>query len=55
MDRRIATIQIGMTVLFEYPTPKGRNPPSFVYTTDGLYMCIIQNAIKKIRMAIFTL
>jgi hypothetical protein len=51
----MAAIHIGTTVLWRYPTPKGRNPPSSVYNNCGFAKWIAENNIKNIKIAIWTL
>ena len=46
---------MGTTVLWRYPTPKGRNPPSSLYNSCGFNRCIIENITKNIKIAIWTL
>ena len=55
MARKMAASHIGTTVLWRYPTPKGRNPPSSLYNSCGLVAWIAENSIKNIKMATWTL
>ena len=43
-------IQIGKTVLFLYPTPNSRKPPSGVYIKDGFIEWTIKNNSKNREM-----
>ena len=51
----IDTTQIGTTVLFLYPKPNGRYPPSGLYKIEGFVRCIVVNIIKNKTIAILTL
>lgn len=55
MAKMMDITQIGITVLFLYPTPNGLNPPSLLYRNAGFMKCIIENNIKNIKIATFNL
>jgi len=55
MANRMATIQIGITVLCLYPNPNGRNEPSSSYAKAGFVEWNIKNRPKKRAIAKNTL
>jgi len=55
MERTMATTHTGITVLFLNPRPKGRYPPSLLYANPGFMKWKMENRIRKIITATFTL
>ena len=55
MERTMATTHTGITVLFLNPRPKGRYPPSLLYANPGFMKWKMENRIRKIMTATFTL
>lgn len=49
---KIDNNQIGIIVLFLYPTPNKRMLPSKLYNISGLTSCMDVNTNIKIRMAV---